>query len=85
MLPEDAGGGDQVGPVIMVVDRDSRERGGGRLEFMLSGDSQPFTLEFTALADGWWELIVKTVGDVSLYPSEPLMENTLNEIEDTSV
>lgn len=57
ILMEDAGRGETV-ITLRVRDRDSRDGGAGELTFMI--DAVAFILERSYVADGWWELAVKT-------------------------
>lgn len=46
---------------LRIRDLDSIVGGAGDLEFIIiRGDSAAFALNATALADGWWDLVVET-------------------------
>ena len=61
ILKENVSVGESV-VTLRVRDLDSREgAGAGQLTFRVSrGDSAAFGLNATALADGWWDVVVET-------------------------
>lgn len=60
ILMEDASVGESV-VTLSIRDLDSRVGGAGDLQFrVIRGDSAAFTLNATALADGWWDVVVET-------------------------
>lgn len=57
---EDARVGETV-VTLRVRDQDSRVGGAGDLQFrVIRGQSAAFALNVTALADGWWDVVVET-------------------------